>query len=168
MGSFMGKHANIIRFLLEPGVRKSLAEWFWCEQSYRKCCGCALSVLYPDEDCYSILVCTFLHLLSIFWICSGCALILFCKFYLGLGTEMYVCEGRFGNCIVEIQPIWAVVKWLLQHIIAFTMMCFVILLPSSKRHSCSLLTAMVVLENIWICKGIKLPLVQGLDYSVKV
>lgn len=63
---------------------------------------------------------------------------------------------------------WAIVKWLLQHIIAFTMMCFVILLPSSKRLSCSLLTAMVVLENIWICKGIKLSLVQGLDYSVRV
>lgn len=48
------------------------------------------------------------------------------------------------------------------------MMCFVISLPSSKRLSCSLLTAMVVLENIWICKGIKLSLVQGLDYSVRV
>lgn len=30
---------------------------------------------------------------------------------------------------------------------------------SSKKHSCSMLTAMASLENIWTCKGIKLSLV---------
>lgn len=65
----------------------------------------ALFVWYSDKkDCSGILVGIFLHLLSIFWICSGCSCILFCKMYLGLGWRYMFAKADLEIALLKYSP----------------------------------------------------------------
>lgn len=64
----------------------------------------ALFVWYSDKNCSGILVGIFLHLLSIFWICSGCGLILFCKIYLGLGRRYMFTKADLEIALLKYSP----------------------------------------------------------------
>lgn len=56
------------------------------------------------KNCSDILVGIFLHLLSIFWICSGCGLILFCKTYLELGQRYMFAKADLEIALLKYSP----------------------------------------------------------------
>lgn len=56
------------------------------------------------KNCSGVLVGIFLHLLSIFLICSGCSLILFCKIYLGLGRRYMFAKADLEIALLKYSP----------------------------------------------------------------